>query len=361
MEERYARAMVFQDVGAPFALHRIPRPALREGEALVAVSYATICTSDLHTYNGRRGGPRPSILGHEIMGQIVDLAEGGVQDYYENELHPGDTVTWSVYAYDHGGTMARRGMPQKSADLFKYGHEKLRDDHPLSGGFASHCHLRKGTDIFRLPEDLPRRAAAPINCTHATIAGALRLAGDLAGKRVLIAGAGMLGLSACAQAREAGVARVWTMDVVGERLKRSLAFGADAGFDANRPLREIAARVREHGGVDVLIETSGAPAAMESGIDLLNIGGISVWVGAVYTQRPLQLDAEKVVRNLLTIKGLHNYSPRDLATAVRFIEANHRSYPFEALVAEEFPLADLDRAFSRAAGSGHYRIGVYSR
>jgi len=361
MEDRYARAMVFQEAGAPFAMHRIHRPVLQDGEVLVAVSYTTICSSDLHTYYGRRGSPRPCILGHEIMGQVVDLAGGGVRDYHGNELHPGNTLTWSVYAYDHNGVMARKGLPQKSEDLFKYGHEKLWDPHPLSGGFASHCHLRKGTDIFRLPDDLPPQVAAPINCTHATMAGALRLAGDLTGKRVLISGAGMLGLSACAMAREAGADRVWTTDVVGERLERSLAFGADAGFDANRPHREIAARVRERGGADVLIETSGAPAAMESGIDLLNIGGISVWVGAVYTQRPLQVDAEKVVRNLLTLTGLHNYTPWDLATAVRFIEENHRRYPFEALVAEEFPLADLDRAFARAAESGHYRIGVYSR
>ena len=64
MEEGYARAMVFQETGAPFEMHRFRRPVLQVGEVLVAVRYVTICTSDLHTFYGQRGGPRPSILGH---------------------------------------------------------------------------------------------------------------------------------------------------------------------------------------------------------------------------------------------------------------------------------------------------------
>lgn len=351
-------AMVFSEVRRPFQSRRLYRPELRPGEALVALTYATICTSDLHTYYGRREGPRPSILGHEMIGKIVEAGPGGVRDYYGDLLKVGDTVTWSVYAHDHEGEMARKGIPQKSKGLFKYGHEKLKGDHLLSGGFASHCRLKEGTDIFKLPPDLAPRAAAPINCTHATIAGALRLAGDLTGKNVLVIGAGMLGLSACAMSREAGAGRVWAMDIVGDRLETSLRFGVDAYLDARLPADDTTDWVSKHGGVDVVIETSGVASAMEMGLALLNIGGISVWVGAVYTQRSLQLEAEQVVRKILTIKGLHNYTPKDLATAVRFVVANQHRYPFEELVGEEFRLSELDRAFSAANELGYYRVGV---
>jgi threonine dehydrogenase-like Zn-dependent dehydrogenase len=91
----------------------------------------------------------------------------------------------------------------------------------------------------------------------------------------------------------------------------------------------------------------------------LNIGGTSIWVGAVYTQPPVMINAEKIVRNLLTIKGLHNYRPEDLATAVRFVAENYRRYPFEKLVSTEFPLRELDQAFQLADQRNDYRIGIY--
>lgn len=351
--------MVFDEVRQPFAQQRVGLPELQPGEVTVRIDYTTICTSDLHTFYGRRGAHTPSILGHEIIGTIVAIGPGGVSDYQGATLRIGDAVTWSVYAHDHAGCMAQKGIPQKSPDLFKYGHETLDKDGSLSGGFATHCHLRAGTDIFKLPAGLNRKEAAPLNCTHATIAGALRLAGDLNRKNVLIIGAGMLGLSACAMSKEAGAERVLVLDINPDRAERALRFGADMPLDAALDAAALKEKIAEIGGIDVVIETSGVPAAMEKGMELLNIGGINVWVGAVYAQRDLAINAEKVVRNILTIKGLHNYIPADLAEAIRFLAAHHRKYPFEGLVGTDFPLSELDGAFAVANESGHYRVGIF--
>ena len=347
-------AMVFEGAQRPFVCHRIGLPPLDSGEVLVQVDYATICSSDLHTYYGRRHGPMPCILGHEIVGSVVALGSGGVNAHSGTPLRVGDAVTWAVYAYDPEGEMAKRGLPQKSAGLFKYGHQAFDGDRALSGGFATHCHLKRGTPIFRLPPSLHLVEAAPLNCTHATIAGALRLAGALTGKNVLVIGAGMLGLSACAMTREAGARRVWAMDTDAERRRAAPDFGADTSL-----LPTVAAdRLQGAGGVDVVIETSGAPPAMERGLELLNTGGIAVWVGAVYAQRNLALNAEAVVRKVLTIRGLHNYTPEDLASAIRFLTAHRHRYPFRRLVGPQFSLTDLDRAFEAAAARSCYRVGV---
>lgn len=359
MENQEALAMVFDEVQGPFVRQLVKLPELQPGEVLVKIDYTTICTSDLHTFNGRRSAPCPSILGHEIIGTIVSVGPGGVPDYYGAALQVGDPVTWSVYAHDHHGEMARKGIPQKSADLFKYGHQQLHDKGSLSGGFASHCHLRAGTDIYKLSQSLNLKEAAPLNCTHATIAGALRLAGDLKQKNVLVVGAGMLGLSACAMSREAGASQVWAMDIKPDRLERSLEFGVNAYLEGTLSLEVLKEKLQESGGVDVVIETSGVPSAMEKAIELLNIGGINIWVGAVYTQRDLSINAEKVVRKILTIKGLHNYVPADLAAAIHFLNSHHQKYPFEKLVEIEFPLPELDRAFATAHENGHYRVGVF--
>ncbi len=357
MCRKKATAMVFEEVQMPFASHHIDLPTLSQGEALVRVTYTTICSSDVHSYLGRRPTPCPSILGHEIIGRIEQLA-GPMGDFHGDRLAPGDRITWTVYACQPEGEMARRGHPQKSPDLYKYGHEQLDHRQLLSGGFSTHCHLKEGTAIFSLPDHLSDREAAPLNCTHATIAGGLRLAGSLAGKRVLVSGAGMLGLSACAMASEAGASQVWALDLLEPRRRQATAFGASEAFAGQATEQALQETLRARGGVDVLLETSGAPEAIEKTLPLLNIGGTAILIGSVYPQRPISVSAEWVVRNLITIKGLHNYVPKDLAYAIRFVADYHRKYDFQSLVSADYPLAQLGEAFVTAQQSSHYRVGI---
>ncbi|SIN71190.1 zinc-binding dehydrogenase [Algoriphagus halophilus] len=353
-----ALAMVFQEIEKPFHAQTVKFPELKQGEVLIQITYATICTSDLHTYYGRRKSHAPSVLGHEVIGKVVDIAQGGVRDYTGEQLQLNDLVTWSVYAHDHDGKMAQKGFPQKSEDLFKYGHEEIKGKDVLSGGFASHCHLRAGTDIFRIPENVSHKEATPLNCTHATIAGAIRLAGDLHHKNVLVIGAGMLGISACAMSKYAGAKQVFSMDIHTDRVENTFQFGSDHGLDAHFSKDEILHHMKTYGGIDVVIDTSGSAEAMEKGLSILNIGGISIWVGAVYTQRNLSFSAEYIVRNLLSIKGLHNYKPEDLAYAIQFLSETNKKYPFEFLVSKDFPLTQLDKAFESAKSEGNYRVGI---
>lgn len=353
-----ALAMVFSEAEKPFHPLPVDLPLLSSGEALVEITYTTICTSDLHTFYGRRGAPTPSVLGHEVIGRIAILPENGVEDFYGEHLKVGDLVTWSVYAHDHAGAMACKGIPQKSTPLFKYGHERIERNDVLSGGFATHCHLRKGTDIFKIPEGITAKEAAPLNCTHATVAGAIRLAGDLSGKNVLVIGAGMLGIAACAMAKYAEAKHVFAMDLDGRRAENSKRFGATTAIDAKLSSEEILQIIQPLGGIDVVIDTSGSAAAMEKGLAILNIGGISVWVGAVYSERNISLNAETVVRRILTIKGLHNYTPEDLSYAIKFLKATHLTYPFASLVETDLPLSKLDEAFKVANESGNYRVGI---
>ncbi|ATL48348.1 alcohol dehydrogenase [Chitinophaga caeni] len=343
----YATSMVFSDVGKPLEAVTIPIPTTSNEEVLVKIEYTTICTSDVHTYLGRRHGPMPCVLGHEIIGRITAKGTGIDTDFAGENLQVGDLVTWCVYAFDpHGNTMALRGMPQKSPGLYKYGHQEFTLEDGLNGGFSTHCVLKKGTAIFKLPGSLTPREAAPINCTHATIAGALRLAGNVKNKNVLVTGCGMLGLSACAMSKEAAAAKVVAMDINRGRLEMATRFGAE-----NTPVTKE---------FDIVIDTTGVPAVMERGLSCLNTGGTAVWVGAVYSQPATLVNAEMIVKNLLTIKGLHNYTPDDLAQAINFIKKHRRKYPFDGLVGKEFPLEQIDEALQQATRGQYYRLGICS-
>src|SRR5262249_54102875 len=85
-------------------------------------------------------------------------------------------------------------------------------------------------------------------------------------------------------------------------------------------------------GADAALELSGSPAAVAAALDLLRIGGTAVWAGTVSPTDPVPVLPEAVVRRCLTITGVHNYAPADLAAAIEFLAANHERYPFAELV-----------------------------
>ncbi len=354
---RTAVAAVFHGPGQPLRLHTFAAADPAGGEVLVRVTACTICGSDLHTYDGRRTAPTPSVLGHEIIGRVEAFGPDAPRvDAAGQPLRAGDRVTWSVVANCGGCFFCDRALPQKCERMVKYGHEPLRPGGELSGGLADYCRLAPGSTVLRLPDGLSDAVACPASCATAAVAAALRAAGPVAGGTVLVQGAGVLGLTACAMARAAGAAEVVCCDVAPARLARAEAFGATRAVPPADVGAAVAAAAGKY-GADAALELSGSPEAFEAGFPLVRTGGSYVLVGAVFPTRPVPVAMEAVVRRQLTIRGVHNYAPEDLAAAVRFL-AGADAYPFASLVADWVSLADADRAFQTALRTGATRIGV---
>jgi putative phosphonate catabolism associated alcohol dehydrogenase len=358
-------AMVFEGPGRPLVARQFSLPKLEPGELLVEVACTTICGSDLHTYQGRRQTPCPTILGHEILGRVANLPPGPAPlDLHGRPVALGDRITWSIAASCGDCFNCAHGLPQKCDSLFKYGHEPIASRHSLSGGLAEHCHLARGTALVRLPDHLPDAAACPLNCATATVAAALRVAGDCRGATVLVQGAGMLGLTAAAMASARGAAQTIICDVDESRLRSTANFGATMAIHLSPGTNELAAAVRDatHGrGVDIALELSGSPDAIEAGLPLLRIGGRYVLVGSVFPTRDVRVQAETMVRRLLRIEGLHNYTPADLAAAVEFMGEAHHRHPFAELVTASFPLDSAEAAFEYAIANRSPRVAVVPR
>ncbi len=355
------KLVAFKGAGQPLELMEFPVTALAPGEVLVKNLYTTLCGSDIHTYCGVRTETCPTVLGHEIVGEIVSLHEGyDYRDLRGQPLQNGDIITWSIFSSDPDSAYSRQGIPQKGDNLFKYGHALLSEADAFHGGLAEYCKLRAHTGILKIPQAIPVPLAATINCAMATVAGAIRMAGDLKGKKVLIFGMGLLGISCVAMCREAGAEWVGAADISEKRLESSHRFGASDVFPITES-REFVTTVKRSAkteNVDVVFDMSGAPEAMEAGIDLLGIGGVAVWVGAVFRNRKIQVDAERVIRNLITIKGIHNYNFDDLNYALNFLAESHVKYPFASVVEREFPLADAEKAFQYAVSNKPIRVGI---
>ena len=336
---RYAR---WDGVGRPFVVVESTTGEPGPGEVLVEVDLATVCGSDLHTAAGRRGGPAPSVLGHEQVGRVLAVGAGAAPAVTGEQLAPGARVVWSVTVSCGRCDRCHAGLEPKCRRLAKYGHEPLREEWELSGGFATHVLLRPGTSVAVVGEHVPDAVAAPASCATATVAAVLRAPGrSLAGARVLVSGAGMLGLTATAMASSRG-ATVITVDPSSSRRDQALRFGAAAAVEVHAQAQEV----------DVAVELSGAPAAVAGCLGRLDVGGTLVLAGSVSPGPSVALDPEAVVRGLQTVVGVHNYRARDLADAVAFLQDHHHRYPFGDLVGAQHRLDEVDKAIEAATVRG---------
>jgi alcohol dehydrogenase len=397
------RAAIFNGPYHPFRIETVARPVLQPGEALVRVSLCTVCGSDRHTVAGRRKEKTPSVLGHEPVG-VIEEVNGTLRTVTGEPVQVGDRVVWAVTVSCGECYFCVHGIPQKCESLRKYGHEEITPQCGPVGGLSTHCHLLKGTAIVKVPDELPDAVAAPAGCATATIAAVLRAGGptpptplpagrgesDTPGSAthsgaqeatpaltplpagrgaggvgpprpptVVVFGLGMLGLTACAWLDVLG-ATVVACDVHNFRLSQAVRFGARhlAKPDA---LTEVVESITHGRGADVALELSGSAQAAAAALEVLRIGGTAVWAGTVLPTDSVPVYPQTVVRRCLTITGVHNYAPADLAAAVAFLAANHERYPFAEQVWKTFPLTEVNEAFQFAEAEHPVRVAVECR
>lgn len=348
-----SQAAVFVASGRPLELRQLPLPrSLGGGETLVRIRCCTVCGSDLHTLFGRRPGPAPAVLGHEIVGTVTALGDPPPIDLRGRVVQRGDRVVWSVVASCKQCRPCRRGLPQKCTQLRKYGHHRIEPNWQLSGGLAEYCHLVRGTDMLVIESGVPDQVIAPASCATATVAAALRAAGDRAAGRVLIIGAGTLGLTAAAMCHARDAESVTVCDVSPQRLEAAVSFGA------RHVLTVADGTAPPAGHFDLVLEMSGTHAGTCAALTGAGIGASVVLVGTVLPTAAVALDPEQLVRRLQSIHGVHNYAPDDLLAAVDFLLAHHDRYPFAKLVDQTFPLTHIHRAVQFAESARPPRIAV---
>jgi len=359
--ERWCRAAVFHGPAKPWQMAAIDPQAVRD-EAVVSVEACTICSSDVHTVTGRRAGPLPSVLGHEAIGKVISLPESWVLVDVSGEPVPVDSrIVWGVAAHCGDCLFCRVGIPQKCRRLVKYGHGEFRDGTLPKGGLAGFVGLVRGTPVVVLDDSMDTRVACLAACAGATVAGALRLADEIAGRHVAVFGGGVLGCIACAMASELGAASVTCVEPDAQRRIRAIQFGAMLALEPAAHDFESRSKSANDGlGIDVCLEITGANAAFEAALRSLRVGGSMVLVGAVYPAGPVEISQEDIVRRMLTLKGLHNYAPVDLATAVRFLWGSSQKNPrlWADLFGPEFSLDEVPGAFVWAAENPGVRAVV---
>ena len=279
------------------------------GEVQVQVANGGICGSDLHYYlHGGFGAIRvrePMALGHEVSGVIAALGEGVAG------LEVGDKVAVNPSRPCAKCEYCLRGQANQCLDM-RFNGSAMRMPHE-QGLFREFLTL-PATLVERFAPDADLAFAAMTEplavCLHA-----VRQAGSLVGKSVLVAGSGPIGCLTIASARLAGATRIIATDISDTPLAVARTMGADETINLTAAPDGLAPFLHDKGRIDVSFECSGAPQALGNLLIATRAGGTVILVGmGGDAPLPLQLTVAKE----LTLRGAFRFH-EEFATAARII------------------------------------------
>ena len=326
----HMHAMVLTE-GRAIELQDRPMPTLGAGEVLLDVDLCGICGSDLHAAELTQVYTGEHILGHEAVGRIRAIGSGvaGWAVGQRVSVNPNGN-TCGVCEYCRAGRLnfCVQATLERAVGL------------QIDGGLAPQLVTGVKT-LHALPDGMERIASGWIE-PAATVLRAIRLAGELGGRSMLVVGGGPIGQVACRLGRHAGAAQVWLAEPSAERRRYAEASKVDRAFDPTIE-REAVEALR----VDVVIECSGNEHGTRMGIAALRPQGTMVIVGGGVHPG---LDPMAILLKELRVQGSFTYV--DESDEVTQLLANG-DLQVADLTTAIVPIEDAPTAFEllRAAGT----------
>src|SRR5271167_737744 len=332
--------------GKGLALETVPVPAIGPTDVLVRVKATSICGTDLHIYGWDRwsqGRIKPPVtLGHEFSG-VVERAGEGV-----TAVAAGDFVSAEMHLNCGHCHQCRVGQAHICQNLRIIGID-------LDGAFAEFVKI-PATNIWKLDQAIPEHYGAVLdplgNAVHTVLAGAI------AGQTVLVTGCGPIGLMSIAVAKACGSSTVFATET--NELRRKLAKEMGADFVLNPASEAVVQKILAAtggSGVDVLLEMSGQPSAIQQGFKALRAGGRASLLGI--PTEAVQLDlVQDVIFKGATVQGI--YGRRMYGTWVQMtalLKAGRLN--LEPLFGEREPLEKFEDAFAKLHGGLAGKILLY--
>jgi L-idonate 5-dehydrogenase len=317
-------------------VEQVPTPELGPDQLQVRVRCGGICGSDLHYY--RHGGfgtvriQEPMVLGHEVAG-VIEAVGSAV-----NAFAAGDRIAVSPSRPCGLCRFCQQGLQNHCLDMRYYG-SAMRNPH-VQGAFRQQL-VVETHQAHRLADgvsDGEGSMAEPLSVAlHA-----VRRAGPLLGKRVLVTGCGPIGALVVIAARRAGATEIVATDVMPHPLRKVLQVGADEAINMAEQPGALDRYTVDKGYFDVLFEASGNERALTGAFNALRPRGIIVQLGL---GGEMNLPINTIVAKEFDLRGAFRFH-EEFAVAVELL--NKGLVDLKPLISATLSYRDSARAFALA-------------
>ena len=257
------KAMVLKAPGE-LVLDEVARPNLGARQVLVRVSHSGICGTDLKIYNGAIPVEYPRIMGHEMIGEVVEGSGEAFQ--------PGDRVIVDPELFCGACFHCRIGQTHLCPNGMLLGRD-------ANGGFAEYV-AAPASHVFRLPDAIDSRTA-PLIQVLTTCLHAQRLINIAAGESVVVQGLGVTGQLHVQLAKARGARPVIGITRSAEKRELAEKLGADFTFPAGEDAIQKVLKATEGRGADVIVESTGAMSSLADAITMARFGGRLLLFGII--------------------------------------------------------------------------------
>jgi L-idonate 5-dehydrogenase len=315
------------------------QPELHPGMVLLRPRRVGICGTDLHYYehgyNATFVPDRPFILGHELTAEVAAVAPGvdAVKVGQRVTVNPARACGFCAYCKGGQINLCRKTIMLGSASTTP----------PTDGALAEFVTVR-ADQCHLLPDDMDDGIGAMMEPLSVAL-HAVKRAGTVSGKRVLVTGGGTIGLLVAMTARAFGAVPVAVSDIVATRRNKAIELGADVALDPTA--HDLHHQVQELTGLgfDMVFEASGAPPALRAAFDLVRPGGTIVQIGTVGTA-DIPIPVNQLMVREINFRGSMRYGDT-FDEAIRLVAAGR--IHVSSLINNVFALEDSVKALHLAA------------
>lgn len=307
-------------------------PVAKEGEAILKVLYCGICGADVASYTGNQPFTTyPRIPGHEFSAQIVSIPEN------DKGLKAGDIVTANPYFNCGECYSCQRGFVNCCTDNQTMGVQR-------DGSFREYISM----PIERIYDGKGLSAKELALVEPFTISyHALHRAAVKPGDKVLVVGAGPIGLFALISAKAQG-AEVFVADVLDGRLEKATHFGADGVINsAKLDIVEEAMRITNGNGFDVCVEACGQSVTFLNCIDCAAFAANIILIGN--GKKETTFLHSILLKKELNVFGSRNSYAKDFREVIDLIASGKVNVL--DMVSAVYPMAEADVAFKALANN----------
>lgn len=340
--------------------YEIPEPV--PGGLVLEMIRANVCGSDVHILHG--GHPlvgKGRVMGHEGIGRVAKLGEGVTTDFAGQPLAVGDRVVTTYFQACRRCPECNNGHGNICRNAYTgWGTDADVAPH-FFGTFGTHYAVGASQAVYKVPDGVSSKAASAANCALSQVYYGC-IVGEVSYRdKVVIFGAGGLGVCAAAVASSMG-AEVYVAEMTPSRLEKVKEFGAHHTIDLSQAedrdgrVQLVKEATGGYGG-DVVIDLTGVPTAFSEAVRATRAGGIMVEIGNITPNKYTDFDPGLFTRTGVQIRAAIRYPLEVLGKAISFVEETPH-FPWESLVDRDYSLEEINDALRAAEAREVTRAGI---